>query len=67
MRMTDLVSGLDISLFPSIGLVIFGLVFTLVLARTLMMSRRQAGHAASLPLDDAATGSTAVSKEARRG
>lgn len=55
MRMTDLVSGLNLTLFPIIGLVIFGLVFVVVFTRALTMSRKRAKDAASLPLDDAPT------------
>lgn len=55
MRMTDLVSGLNLTLFPIIGLVLFGLVFVVVLVRTLSMSRRRSKDAASLPLDDGPT------------
>lgn len=63
MRMTDLVSGLNIAWFPSIGLVIFALVFTLVLLRTAMMTRGQSRRAGSLPLDDAPTAEGAARKE----
>lgn len=73
MRMTDLVSGLNLTLFPIIGLVIFGLVFVVVFARALTMSRKRAKDAASLPLDDAPTdpggaeGGTDESEEVRHG
>ena len=55
MRMTDLVSGLNLTVFPIIGLVIFGLVFVVIFWRALAMSRKRAKDAAELPLDDAPT------------
>lgn len=55
MRMTDLVSGLDLTIFPAIGLVIFGLIFLVVTVRVLRSPGSDAVHHAALPLDEGAT------------
>lgn len=53
MRLSDIMSHLELTTYPIIGLVIFLTVFALVTARTL--SRRRAGEyvrAAGLPFED---------------
>jgi cbb3-type cytochrome oxidase subunit 3 len=55
MRMTDLVSGLDMTMFPTIGLVIFGLIFLAVTVRVLRSPKSDAVHHAALPLEEGAT------------
>lgn len=55
MRMTDLVSGMNLTTFPIIGLVIFGLVFAVIALRVLMLPAQRARHAAGLPLEEGPT------------
>jgi hypothetical protein len=66
MRMTDVVSSMDLSIFPEIGLLIFLGVFAVVVLRTLLLSdRREHERAAGLPLErDAAAGATGEAKGA---
>jgi cbb3-type cytochrome oxidase subunit 3 len=53
MRLSDIMAGLDLTVFPQVALVIFLTVFAAVIARTLRRSRRaELTHAAMLPLDD---------------
>jgi hypothetical protein len=54
-RMTDLVSGMNITTFPIIGLVIFGIIFAVIALRALTLPAHRARHAAALPLDDSPT------------
>jgi hypothetical protein len=54
-RMTDLVSGMNLTTFPIIGLVIFGIIFAFIALRALTLPSHRARHAASLPLDDSPT------------
>ena len=53
MRLTDVMSGMDLSVYPQIGLVIFLAVFAVV---TLRLLGRDKGRAlqrhASMPLDE---------------
>ncbi len=52
MRMTDIVSGLDLAIYPEVGLVIFLGVFVAVVVRTMVMTdRRSAERASRLPLE----------------
>ena len=56
MRLSDIMAGLDLTIFPQIALVIFLGVFAAVVGRALSRSRRaELEHAASLPLDDGPT------------
>jgi len=66
MRLTDIVSALDLDIFASISLIIFLAVFVSVAWRVARMSRRQVQEAASLPLDDSPV-PTQARKEARGG
>lgn len=58
MRMTDLVSGMHLTTFPIIGLVIFGCVFVFIALRALTLPSHRAQHAASLPLEEGHTDDT---------
>ena len=54
MSLTDLMSGMSLSTYPQVALVIFLIVFASVVART--YSRRRPAHfdrLAAMPLDDA--------------
>lgn len=53
--MTDLVSGMNLTTFPIIGLVIFGVVFATIALRVWRLPANRARHAAALPLDDSPT------------
>lgn len=56
MRLSDIMAGLDLTIFPQAALVIFLGVFAAVMWRTLSRARRaEHDHAASLPLDDGLT------------
>jgi cbb3-type cytochrome oxidase subunit 3 len=53
MRLSDIMAGLDLTIFPQVALVIFLVVFASVITRTLRRSRRaELRQAAMLPLDD---------------
>jgi cbb3-type cytochrome oxidase subunit 3 len=53
MRLSDIMSGLDLTIFPKVALVIFLGVFVAVVTRALARSRRaEFSRAASMPLDD---------------
>ncbi len=53
--MTDLVSGMNLTTFPIIGLAIFGMVFVMIALRVWRLPSHRARHAAALPLDDSPT------------
>jgi cbb3-type cytochrome oxidase subunit 3 len=52
MRMTEIVSFLDLSIFPSIALVFFLIAFIAILWTTLTKSKAEIQAQASIPLDD---------------
>jgi len=53
MRLSDIMAGLDLTIFPQVALVIFIIVFALSITRILGRSRHAAfKEAAMLPLDD---------------
>lgn len=53
MRLTDIMSGLNLSIYPQIALVIFVAIFTGVLIRVFSRSRKsEFERAANLPLND---------------
>ncbi len=53
MRLTDIMSGLNLSIYPQIALVIFVAIFTGVLIRVFSRSRTsEFERAANLPLND---------------
>lgn len=57
MRLSDIMGGLDLTVFPQAALVIFAGVFIVVLARVMGRSRgHELDQAAMLPLDDGSTG-----------
>jgi cbb3-type cytochrome oxidase subunit 3 len=52
MRMTEIVSFLDLSIFPSVALVFFLIAFIAIVWTTLTTSKAQTQAQASIPLDD---------------
>ncbi|RMG12755.1 MAG: hypothetical protein D6731_13325 [Planctomycetota bacterium] len=54
MSLSDLISHMDLSVFPEVALVIFAGVFVAVSARTLRADRAAFEAAAGLPIDDPA-------------
>lgn len=52
MRMSDLVGGLDMTIFPIVGLLIFLGLFVVVVARAVMASPSDTHDAASIPLNE---------------
>ena len=52
MKLSDLIAGLNMSVFPSIGLIAFGLVFLAVTIRVVFSPPSEAEHQAALPLED---------------
>ncbi len=52
MRMTEIVSFLDLSVFPSVALVFFLVAFIAILWKTLTKSKQEIEAQASIPLDD---------------
>jgi len=56
MRLSDIMGGLDLTIFPQAALVIFLGVFAAVIGRVMRRSRHaELQHAAFLPLDDGPT------------
>jgi hypothetical protein len=53
MRMTDLMSGAALTLFPLIGIVIFGLIFLATTIRVLRSSGAESRRHSELPLEEA--------------
>ena len=57
MRLSDIMSRLDLSIYPQVALVLFLIVFVSVMTRTFSRTRAQElDHAAHLPLEDDAKG-----------
>lgn len=55
MRLSDIMGGLDLTVFPQAAMVMFVGIFAVVLVRVLGRSRRtEMERAAGLPLDDGA-------------
>ncbi len=52
MRMTEIVSFLDLSVFPSVALVFFLIAFIAIVWKTMTKSRQESETQASIPLDD---------------
>ena len=53
MRLSDIMAGLDLTIFPQAALIIFLMVFAAVITPILGRSRHaELKHAAMLPLDD---------------
>lgn len=52
MRMTEIVSFLDLSVYPSIALIFFLAAFIAILWKTLSKSQQETDAAANIPLDD---------------
>ncbi len=52
MRLSDLISGLDMTVFPIVGLIIFFAVFVAVSIRALRVGKDESSRCAALPLDD---------------
>ena len=56
MRLSDIMSHMDLTVYPIVGLVIFLFVFVSVVARVMSRSRRaEYARGALLPLDDSAS------------
>ncbi|MEM9662760.1 MAG: cbb3-type cytochrome c oxidase subunit 3 [Planctomycetota bacterium] len=52
MRMSDIMSHVDLAVWPTIGLVLFLIVFACMAGRVLLSKRPHNERIASLPLDD---------------
>lgn len=65
MRMSDIVSHLDLTIFPIVGLVIFVLVFTAVTVRALKTRKADIARFAALPLDGGEPTDTINTREQR--
>lgn len=53
MKLSDIMSAADLTIYPRIALVLFLLAFIVVVARLLMPGQRaELEHTAALPLDD---------------
>jgi cbb3-type cytochrome oxidase subunit 3 len=52
MSLTDIMSNMELSIYPQVGLVIFFGVFVAVAARALRTPAKAAKARASIPLDD---------------
>ena len=53
MRMSDIVAAMDLTVFPLIGLVLFGSVFVLVFFRAMFTSKAACQRWSDIPLEDA--------------
>jgi hypothetical protein len=68
MRLSDILSGVDLTVYPLIALVIFVGIFVVVLVRVARASRASIRDAAALPLaDDAAMPGTRSDSETSHG
>lgn len=56
MSLTEIMSAMDLTLFPQIGLAIFFVVFLAIVWHTWVRPRTEIDHQARLPLDDGANG-----------
>jgi len=52
MRMTDIVSNMDLSIYPIIALIMFLVAFGIIAWRVVTKPRELSEHEAMLPLDD---------------
>lgn len=50
--MTDIVSNMNLDIFPIIGMILFGVAFTLVMLSVFKRSKGSCEHEARLPLED---------------
>lgn len=50
--MSDIMSHMDLAVWPTIGLVLFLIVFTIVVLWSVTAKRQHSQHMASLPLND---------------
>jgi hypothetical protein len=55
MSMTDIVSSMNMHVFPTIGLVCFGVAFTIVLGSVLKRSGEACDRQARIPFEDQET------------
>ena len=55
MSLTDVVSHLDLAIWPKMALVLFLAVFVAVTAKALLSSKPELDRAARLPIDDEET------------
>ena len=60
MRLTDIMSHMDLSVYPQIGLIIFLIVFAAVVIRVVFSKRSDTDRLASMPLADDVAGSSSV-------
>lgn len=52
MRLTDIMSNMDLDVYPTIGLVIFLIVFAAVVIRVLTTKKSHSSRMASMPLNE---------------
>ncbi|MCW5764809.1 MAG: hypothetical protein KIT68_02395 [Phycisphaeraceae bacterium] len=55
MRLTDVMSSMDLAVYPALALVLFTGVFALVAIRVARTRREEAARWSSLPLDETPT------------
>ena len=63
MHMSDIISHLDLTIFPIVSLFIFLAVFVAVTIRAFKTRKTDINHYASLPLDGGEPGDTTNSRE----
>ena len=56
MRLSELVSSLDLWIYPAVGLLLFFLVFAAVTVRVLRTPKAEAAAQGRLPLEDGTVG-----------
>ena len=64
MRLTDIMSNMDLAIWPKMGLIIFLIAFAAIVIRVATTKRTHSRHMASMPLED---DSTINSEEPRHG
>lgn len=55
MRLSDIMSSMDLSVYPIVGLILFGGAFLIVTIRALTCSRSSCERWSNLPLDSDST------------
>ncbi|MEO1584295.1 MAG: hypothetical protein AAFR96_06955 [Planctomycetota bacterium] len=67
MRLTDIMSHMDLSIYPQIGLVLFLAAFAAVIWKVLRSEKQESRSMALLPLDDDGAAAQPGTKESGHG
>jgi hypothetical protein len=67
MSLTDVMSGMHLTIFPQIALVIFAITFVAILIRVCTYPRDEIGRRSRLPLEDGPREAPRAGSETKRG